>query len=502
MKSLLRKNLSSLLFFIFFIIYTIIGLLIIYPNSVIYQYFNLVYGIDCPRIFGLLTTLKTQSSNIHTLIPIMFQPLVFLINCIVNNIKISVILLQAILASSTNILMFSFFKNIIKKDTKISLLLTAIYGFSFSMILFTIVPESYLFSAFFFMCLIYYILYLIKFEIKNLSLANIFILAFLGVAVSGISTSNFIGFTFGILFLINKIHPKQFKAKLKSFCKIAIIFILLAIIISYFERFAYPKSTALLGSIGTVFSGHCGQTKYLHFDFGLKNIFSVIAQTYIYPIIALPYHLYKYPVVFYNYQILRSSDLFHLGFAPKNNIFTIVLSSLFYLIPIGLYIKNFKKQKENITYISFLSIYILINFIMSMFYDSKECFMYSLNSLFAVFMWIGCIIPDNNKICRFLYVFYSGFLLYQISVNYHYFHKFAKYLALHSLSFFNRGTLWIYAIIVSVIFVFITFILKKIISKDLLKISEKNLVFWIGIYISYIILFAILLSMNQWGVHD
>lgn len=493
------SNAGYFIFFTFFIIYTIIGIIVIYPGDAVYEYFDFIYGIDCPRIFDFLTALDTHSYNIHTLFPIQFQPVTFLINSIVNNMRISVIVLQAVLASSINSILFLFLKNIVKKDIKISLLLTAIYGFSFAMILFTGVPESYIYSAFFFTCLIYYILYLINSKTKSLSSANIFILTFLGVSVAGISTSNFVGFIFGILFLINKIYPKQFKTQLKTFLKFTAIFIILSVIISSFERVAYPKSTALLGSIGTVFSGHAGQTKYLNFDFGIKNIFNTIAQTYIYPIIALPYHLTKYKVVFYNYEILKSSKLLQFHFAPENNIFTIVLSSIFYLIPIGLYIKNFKKQKENIVYIKFLAIYILINFFMSAVYDSKECFMYSLNSLFSVFMLLGCIIPNSNKISKFLYLFYSGFLIYQACINCHYLFKFAKYLGIHSHNLCNRGILWIYSIIAAAIIVFIIFILKKLISKDLLKYSEKNLVFWITVYLTYIILFSIMLSLKNLG---
>ncbi len=499
LRSLLQKLFELLLFLTFFIIYTIIGIIISYPNDAIYEYFDFIYGIDCPRIFNLVTTLKTQSFNIHTLIPIQFQPLTYLINSIINNMRISVILLQAILAGGINTMMFLFLKNIIKKDIKISLLLTAIYGFSFAMILFTGVPESYIYSAFFFMCLIYYIFYLIFSGAKNLSIANIFILTFFGVSVTGISTSNLIGFIVGIVFLINKIYPKQIKIQLNTFLKFTAIFIILSIIISSFEQLAYPKSTALLGSIGTVFSGHCGQTKYLSFGFDIKNIFNTIAQTYIYPIIALPYHLSKYNVVFYNYQILNSSKLLQFKFAPENNLFTIALTSIFYLIPIGLYIKNFKKQKENATYISFLAVYILINFFMSAVYDSKECFMYSLNSLFAVFMLLGCIIPNNNKVCKFLHLFYSGVLTYQICVNCHYFHKFSNYLAIHSHNNCHRGTLWVYAVIIATVFTFIILALKKLISKDLLKYSEKNLAFWITVYITYIILFSIMLSLKNLG---
>lgn len=413
--------------------------------------------------------------------------------------RISVILLQAILACSINTMMFLFVKNIIKKDIKISLLLTTIYGFSFSMILFTGAPESYIYSAFFFMCLIYYIFYLIASGTKNLSIANIFILTFFGISVAGISTSNLIGFTFGIIFLINKIYPKQIKTKIKTFLKFTAIFIILSMIISSFEQLAYPKSTALLNSISTVFSGQAAQNKYLNFNFDIKNIFNTIAQTYIYPIIALPYHLSKYNVVSYNYQILNSSKLLQFKFAPENNLFTMALTSIFYLIPIGLYIKNFKKQKENTTYISFLTVYILINFFMSAVYDSKECFMYSLNSLFAVFMLLGCIIPNNNKVCKFLHLFYSGVLTYQICVNCHYFHKFSNYLAIHSHNVCHREILWIYAIIVATVITFIIFALKKIISKDLLKYSEKNLVFWITVYLTYIILFSIMLSLKNLG---
>lgn len=225
------------MFFISFFLYFLCGLVICFSNE------TLVFSVD--KLFSI-DSRYTNYVNIpsgfysgffeHPLKLIIVQPLIFLINSVVNSLRASVLILQALVASASICLVYFAVKNFTQK-TPLSLLFALIYGFSLSTILFAIIPESYIFSGFFNLLLIYYVSLIYKKE--SLSFLNIFTLALLMAFPFGINAVNIINTTIFMVFMIFYINKKNI---FKSIKQILLIFILFLVIVCsgvILEKFAY-----------------------------------------------------------------------------------------------------------------------------------------------------------------------------------------------------------------------------------------------------------------------
>ena len=208
-----------IIFLIGFITYFILGLLLShYLNTA--NFWNVLFDLDTPRVLGDLSLRDFNHYRIavHPLFIIIFQPIVLLLNFIINDSVISIILIQSLLSSVTLVLLY-LSVNKICKNNKLSIIMTILFGLSFAQVVYTSAIETYIYAQFFLILLWFFCLLKID---KKIEYWDYIILILLGIGSLAITITNFMQFIIALFFL----HPLQY-----HLCKILLIVLELSLFV-------------------------------------------------------------------------------------------------------------------------------------------------------------------------------------------------------------------------------------------------------------------------------
>ena len=520
-KKFLDKHFTLILFFFFTFLYITAGLWLSYNNTFIVTDNNTFFGSDTARVFRDLTEPVTNHYRIsvHPLMLLLLQPLVSLIDSLFHDMSRTVVLLQSLIASANVCLIFSILK----------------------LLIFTSIPETYIFSAFSQLLLLYYAL-----NIKNkgnLNYKNILTLAVLGMISTGIILANVISFLIIICWLLRSIYtnkPRLFIAGLNkavlrrllallpqvnprlrclirhskgsltfliaslsrtvkiifSFCVLLLLFTFIQeaaffhalLLFTFIQEAAFFHAPSLLDFLCNLIKNPAthSEIKYLDFGFNLAKVNTTFIQMFTAPILAPDFYLIP------DEKIIKTMPNFYVNceFSWQN----ILAGVSLYLAPLVIL---FKKRPQNSGLLATIALIILINTVLLFFYGNQECFIYSQNYLCLIFIFAGIVVAQ----CRNSELFYKIFLQIELILNFIALRQ-IDITIYHFTLMNNFRTRWILQafIIVCIIAVFIN-ILKTVLSKTLLKTAPENkYACWLSLYFAFIFLSVVLTNLSKFRV--
>lgn len=456
-----KKNYEKLLFIVSFFLLTIYGIIISY-NYRIEENYNLLFDSDTARVVGDATEIIANHYriNVHPLFVIIIQPLVYLLKGIVINKSLAIVILSAF-TSALSILFIYKILSMINKDNKINLLLSGIYLFSFSNIIFTSGIEVYNFASLFLIILWYYF---INKQNKKYDFYSYIILVVLGVFSGAFTITNIIVFLI-ILFLlwINK------KLDTKKVFIIGLATLIAIVGLSACQK-AIWRRTPLIWKTGVIGEAN----SYSSYSLNKTKIKNVLVYDY------------------YN-SIISSNIKMHIKYGSKYNIdnyiikfdnmstINFILISAFYISLSLLLLRNYKKNK-NIN--RGLLLALAFNTILHLIYGNDAPFLYSLHFIYIIIILYGVnlLSEEDVKWKNIITVFLGIFFFIEFINNNIIFMKVLNYLneilnRNYILAYFGRfKTIIIEILLIIVISIIVKLFIKTISLIKNEKINEKKIV--------------------------
>lgn len=470
LKDFCKNNSSLILFFSFFIIYFTSGLYITFLNNSVIEQYDIIFNADCPRVYLDFLNWGAYHTriNVHPLQLILLQPLFLIANTFLRSPKAALLLVQALAGASIVCLI----KNILliwTHNQKVSLLISIIYGISFSSLIFTSIPETYIFAALINAMLFHYISLLFKKE-EKLTVTNYIVIALLTLFSFGIIPVSLISNLILIICLLkNKVTMKNF---LKLFC----LMLALYVSFTFMQKFAYPNSpTFFRGAIK-------GDLRYTDFDLNLKKPIligkGILAGSF-------------YSLKIKKLEKSTSPNGLLIFDREQNNIYYIPGLLLFGLMIFCLIFKR-KYFAEKKYPIGCLILILAINFVQLYFYGTRSSFLYSQNLLLYLVTLLGLsysCLPQKcpPPVC-------ISFIVFQLITNIPAISIVEKHARFGSIKH-NHWTIWLlYALISAIVLYLISILLKKVLNKNLLELStEKKYIYYLSLFIILVIVNSIFL---------
>ena len=458
MKKLLKSIKPETYLFIFSCFYLVLlGLLLSYNYHVTDNY-NLLFDADTARVVQDATEVVAEHyrADVHPLFILIIQPIVHFISGIVHNKILAIIILSALTSSLSVFYLYKILDKI-SNNKKLNIVLSCIYLFSFSNMIFTSGIESYNFAALFLIMLWYFF---IKQENKKLNGYSYVLLILFGILTFAFTITNVCIYLIVIFLLwLTK------KLKIKNILIIGVITITLVLGLNITQKLIW-HNTPVLWNIR--FSNE--QTFINKQTFGKENIKQVLVNDYYNSWISNNIHMELSYGNFYNGQN------YYIKF-NNMNIFNFLIITIFYITLLFLVVRNIKKKKIlNIG----LILALLFNTILHLFYGNNSTFLYSLhfNYLIILLFGINLHLESNNKIKTFSSIYSLLFLISEMITNQYIFIKVLNYVkgVINSnyLLFSFGSTVTILLEILIIIFVIGIIILEIYLFKKMLSDNKKE----------------------------
>ena len=359
----------------------------------------------------------------HPLFDIIVMPYISFINLFIKDPKLLPIICQTIISSLSVSIFYSCLKKIVF-NKYLTYIITAIFMLSFSNIIFSSIPERYIYSGIIQVILLYLAINNTEYKIQHkMKFVLIFVLALLSVLNFGINVCNILPNAILCLYILSK-QNKNFVKTMQDILILSCTILSLFFALFYIQNKIYYKtdisnvfSSEILSSVSKYFKCIYSNTERIEFT---------TWGTYIEPIYSLKIIDTKRGVdklkigrqgllrgLFYIDIEKRRIFKKTLKFSLTQNFKDIILFLVYLILPLFYIIKN--KKIENARLLLTLSIILLINLIYHYYWSCKDCFLFSQNFLCYLVMYIALLyknLPANRAI-----IFCSAFLGYQIYMN-------------------------------------------------------------------------------------
>lgn len=475
------KNNPEKILFIFSVIYLLMLGIILTYNYNIKDNINLIFDSDTKRIVQDMTEIDGfhYRLNVHPLFMLIVQPIYFIVNAFVHSKSLSIVIIISFVSSLTVLFLYKTLSKI-EKDNKFNIIVSLIYLFSFSNIIFTASPETYNFSALFLLILWYY------FIGKNTkyNLLSKIILVVLGIFCFAFTITNiFIFIIVLLLLLIDK------KLNIKNTIIIFITVIISVTCLNLGQKLIWNHAPVFFRLKVE------NETTYVDKKINLTKIKNVVENDYINSIISSDIFVnVKYATVYdeNNYTIEFSNI----------SMWKVIIISIFYITLLILLIRNFKTNKLlNIG----LLIALFYNTLLHILYGNDGAFLYSEHFLYLIMLLFGVNynseknITIKNKVKLYLLIL----LIIEIIKNNTIFIKIIEivrdniepsYFAAH-FKLLPTIICEVIILLILVSLVILTVYIKKVITKE--KNNEKKLLLKLSI-VGMIILFeGVFISLHS-----
>lgn len=376
-----------IIFEIAFLGYFFLGMCISYPVTL--DRCDILFGADSSRVFGDMTKIIYYHYRIkvHPLFLLAVQPVTLSLNGIINYPAMTVILEEAFCGAAAVSMFYAILEHKrVKKN--IRAVFVVMYGFSFSNIIFSTVPETYIFAGAVLVSYWYFIMTASEAD-GPLSVKELFFLVFWGVMCFGITLTNYAGYAAGLVCLLLCRYEK--KNWWKNFLKInaensAVIFFL-----CLFQKYVWKDSPLFWDSIIKGLNGMgYEETLYMNWSFQLEKTVRWVKQVFLYPVFSPDIDL-------------QGTDRQLIGFSGYPDIFIKIFLTAVYSMLIICMIANLlrafravsvpsvfdrrcnKQIKDNIYIFGILAVF-CVNLVLHYIYGSNEAFLYSAHFLYAFFI--------------------------------------------------------------------------------------------------------------------
>ena len=436
MGNVIVKYKNTLFFLLIFLLYLIMSVGIIKYNIITKPDINFL-GIDEPRVLNDMFNVTGDRINhyrtkVHPLFLILIQPLLHIINGFVHDLGVTVAIGQSIAGIIIIFCVYHILK-ILKVYYLTVMLLTAILSFSFSQIMFVSNPESFIWGGMSTAICWLFVISQIEYPEKVFHGRLLALFIFVGVLCFGITITNYIHFIFALVFIL-RITSFSINEKICLFIKTNFLCLGIATLLNVLQYISWrheaelwlkqfyvivvQKLIRIFGiEIKTVFPfysdiSHVSFEEALYMDFtvSLSKISALIDQVLNSSIISRPLMLTglgtKYHTVFFD------------GFYPGAGVLLGVFFAVLFLSCLFFCFKRAEQNSSDYKLLQLLIITFFLNILLHFVYGFHESFMYTPHFLFIIFIIYGIVSKCwNEKQKRFINLFLSIFLLYEITIN-------------------------------------------------------------------------------------
>ena len=375
----------------------IVGLLVSY-NYEIKDNYNYLFDSDTARVIKDATIIKEDHYrvDVHPLFILLVQPVVHLISGVVLNKMLAIIILSSLVSSLSVVFLYKIL-NLIKPNKKINLLISLIYLFSFSNIIFTSGIETYNFATLFLIITWYY--FIKKEQTKeSYDKDSLMILVLLAILNFSFTMTNIC-----IYLLIIFILWVMKKIKIPQITRIGVLSIGMILLLSLTQKIIW-QTTPLIWDFRP-----SNEQEYVVGKFGKENIKEVVENDYYNSIISSSMNLKFNHGFIYNEKNIKNT------FEPVNYLNFIMLSA-FYIFLIILLARNFKKK---LAINSGLVLSLLFNTVLHLIYGNDSTFLYSLHFVYLIILLLGINLhlEENKKFKNSSFQFLIVFCLIEMIIN-------------------------------------------------------------------------------------
>ncbi len=389
----IKRN-SIILFLTFFSFYILLGIFLS-VNTYVRSNMDLLFGTDTLRVGLDMSDIYYDHyrTRVHPLFVLFTQPLVFLINGITHNLFISMNILLSFAGALCVTLIYIICKKF-EHNNKFSIIISIIFGFSFSNMIFSSSTEVYIFAMLFLMLLWIVVINILK---RDFFTRNDFIyLVLLSIMCLGITITNYIVFLIAcFILLISK------KVKLKEIVLINIISIVILIFLSFFQNAVWHNTAVIYGNANTNYSE---ENLYIDKNPKMQNLKNIVKNDLINPIVASGIYLG------HSENNLNTKIVYF----TTPNIVTIIFILLILLLFLIMMLKNFKYNKLiNLG----LILTLIFNSLLHIIYGNNSSFIYASHFIYIYFMLFVINFRCNNHKIKFINIFMLVFCLLQLFFN-------------------------------------------------------------------------------------
>lgn len=371
---------------------------------------NLYFSADNGRVMIDISLVEYahERLKVHPLFLMIAQPVYRLLRGVINHTMTAIVVEEALLATITNCSLYSLFKKK-KLNTQNAFLLTMIYAFSFSTMLFVSIPETYVFSSFF---LVHYILFIVSVSEKRerMNKRELFLLVLFGVMNFGVTLTNYVAYIAGLVYLLIKKY--DLRESLKKFFLINVMNFLFIGLSCVFQKMVWKASTVFITSVIQGIKGEgYEETMYMTWNVSIEKTILWFKETIFYPFLSPTVHLYH---TSYGTHVSRFGGY---GIICKVFITMFILIAAIAILA-GL-IVICKEKNSDIGFYMTLCVLLGFNLGMHYFYGYDDAFLYSQNFLYLIVLLLAlCLDKMKSKwFGRWIFKFLKIFLVFEILNN-------------------------------------------------------------------------------------
>lgn len=274
------------LFCVFFLMYVFLGLCISWQTAF---NTNIFFGADNTRAFQDMTLIIMDDPSghyriaVHPLFLLLAQTPVLLVNGVVNRPEMSVILVEAC-CGALSVCLFDGILGRKGVERRIQTAFTLIYGCSFSMMIFSTVPETFIFAGLGLVSF-WYFLALAGEKKGPLSGREKLLAVFFGIVSIGVTLTNYVFYLVGLIYLL--LLRYGFKSGAKEFFKLNVFNGGGVIVACLYQRFVWKQAPLFWISIINAFLGQpYEETRYMNWECSLAKTATWLKETVFRPLLA------------------------------------------------------------------------------------------------------------------------------------------------------------------------------------------------------------------------
>lgn len=411
MRKIRISDKNLILFSVFFSFYIFLGLCISYAVNFDADIF---FGADNARAFLDLTEIEYSHYRIkvHPLFLIFTQPVTLLLNGIVNNKGLSVIIMESFAGACSVVFLYNILKKLEVQD-KLQVVLSCLYGFAFSTMIFSSVPETFIFAGLGLISYWYFVLLVSAEEYpfnKNIKIMFVFF----GIISFGMTLTNYISYFVGVVYIF-LVKIKDKKDSIKKFFKLNIINGIAIVALAVIQKMIWWQCPIFLESVigGFIGLGY-EETRYMNWSINLDKTVAWFKGIFAYSVLSPDAYMGK-----------DGGGLDSILFGGYNTVMKCFLIVFLIITAIScvLCLKWILEQRDNCKKGYGLAMFVVIvcNLVLHYIYSSGESFMYTPHYLFMFFIIMGIGIDSIRrlKLKEFFYKFLCILVLVEIINNFY-----------------------------------------------------------------------------------
>ncbi len=398
-----RRNFVVWIFAFAFLTYFFLG----FWNSYSQAFTKCTYfGSDNERVYGDLTNIVYNHYRIkvHPLFLLAAQTITVFLNKIINDPIMAVIIEEAFCGAMSVGVVYLILKtkNI---EKHLCIFFTLIYAASFSMMIFSAVPETFIFAGLDLLSYWFFITVALKSK-DPLSGTEFLLLIFFGVICFGITFTNFLSYIIGLIVLLSCRY--DVKTAVKEFFLINIMNSIAIIVLCLFQRYIWEDCPLFWTSIiGWMHGEGYEETMYMDWQFTISKTVVWLKNIFLYPLFS--------PNV---YAIKMNEKLVCILFGSYSNFMIKLLLIIFYTVSFTAILKKMLtisklSEKNERKYILGLLAAFGSNAVLHYIYGYMEAFIYTPH-FFFLFILLTALSLQDIKNTKYQYLLKSGFFFFLI----------------------------------------------------------------------------------------